>query len=167
MFRENQWVARCGAVSRSYLDHRTWGGGDAGSIGEEGGPRGWQGGRKSESWEWSEGEPGKGAGGAWGRGLESRRGGSTLETGGLPPPGVPLWCPPAPGKRNKNIFGIYVTVGQHSTHWSLQISEMCTFYFGTLSSREVTNMHILSRDFQHCWVQISCIGKRKMFSLLN
>ena len=35
----------------------------------------------------------------WGRALESRREGNTLETGGLPPPGGPLWCPPAPGRR--------------------------------------------------------------------
>ena len=38
----------------------------------------------------------------WGRGLESRREGSTLETVGSPPPDGPLWYPPEPaGEKRK------------------------------------------------------------------
>lgn len=83
-----------------YLD-RTWGEGGAGSTDGEAAPRDWQEDRKSESWGWSEGEPGMGAGDVWGRELESRREGSTLETGGSPLLGGPLWYPPAPVGKKK------------------------------------------------------------------
>lgn len=65
----------------------------------------------------------------WGRGPESRREGSTLETGGLPPPGGPLWYPLAPEKkkggkckRNKK----YVS-GVQYTLTAPQGDEMCVF----------------------------------------
>lgn len=41
----------------------------------------------------------------WGRGPESRREGSTRETGGSPPPGGPLWYPPAPGRDTEKRKG--------------------------------------------------------------
>lgn len=37
----------------------------------------------------------------WGRGLESKKEDSTLETGGLPPLGGPLWYPPGPAEQTQ------------------------------------------------------------------
>lgn len=62
----------------------------------------------------------------WGRGLESRREGSTLETGESPPPGGPLWYPPAPVgdtekrnggecERNKYVSGISQLPNRHES----------------------------------------------------